>query len=450
VLDHGLLGAGAAGKALSGHHHPDDLERSLAGLQAVRSGQDFESEKRYLRPDGRVVWVAISTSSVHDQEGQPRYFITQTQDITERKRFEERLSELADHDSQTGLWNRRRFQAELERAVWEVRRRGDHAALLILDIDHLKYINDSFGHRFGDGAIEHVGALIAAHARYGVVARIGGNEFALIVPGLLATDARGLADDLVSRIAATPLDRDGRRFALSVSAGVVVLDARISSADDALVSADLALHEAKTRGRSRAALYSQGTRQDLLSGLSWSDRLSGALANDAFELVTQPIVDLRKREQAMVDVRLWMRGQDGTLIHPERLMQAAARFGDVHAIDRWAISRIAQTASTSPGTKLALRVAADTIVQTDLVEFVGEQFAATSAEPADLVLCIDDALVREIEDAPVARAVLEAIVHIADSLSVATIVEAVGTDQMIAALVELGVRYGQGPRFDSG
>ncbi|MDP1848944.1 MAG: PAS domain S-box protein, partial [Solirubrobacteraceae bacterium] len=141
----GYTAAQLTGTTFSMITHPDDVAADLEVMRALIAGELHSSvdEKRYLRPDGTVVWVSRSVTIVRDADGQPLHLLDQIQDITERRRFEHELRRLADHDPLTGLLNRRRFEQELDRQVTEVARYGPRGALLVLDLDHFKYVNDA-------------------------------------------------------------------------------------------------------------------------------------------------------------------------------------------------------------------------------------------------------------------------------------------------------------------
>ena len=166
--------------------HPEDLDIDLSHVQRLLSGEasSYTMEKRYLTKTGRLVWVLLAASLVRDEDGAPSHFISHIKDITETREMEDRLRRLADHDAVTDLLNRRRFEDELVRQVGRCKRYGETACLLILDVDDFKGVNDAFGHRVGDAALQQVALILNGRLREtDVVARIGGDEFARCCPG---------------------------------------------------------------------------------------------------------------------------------------------------------------------------------------------------------------------------------------------------------------------------
>jgi diguanylate cyclase (GGDEF)-like protein len=215
--------------------------------------ESISFDKRYVRADGHCVWVRVSTSLVRDAEGRPVNFVSQIEDIRDRRRAEERLKDLADHDSLTGLLNRRRFDEELRTVVQRLRRYGGRAALLLLDVDRFKAVNDTHGHKAGDDVLVEVGAALRRRLRAtDVVGRLGGDEFGVLLLETGADESRLVALELAGAIR-----NGGGPIVVTASIGVVLLDERASAdADDALVAADRALYAAKSAGRDCVVLAS--------------------------------------------------------------------------------------------------------------------------------------------------------------------------------------------------
>jgi diguanylate cyclase (GGDEF)-like protein/PAS domain S-box-containing protein len=240
--------------------HPDDLEVDLDQTNLLLSGEisDFRMEKRYLRPDDTVVWVALSVSLVRDIAGEPLHFISQIEDVTERKRAHEELERLASDDPLTGLLNRRRFDEELERELKRLAREPDRrAALLVLDVDRFKLVNDSLGHRGGDDVLCAIARTLTHRLRAtDIVARLGGDEFAALLLDLHdAKDALEIATELATAIASQTILTGGDATSVTVSIGVLPLDHTTSEREvDTLVAADNAMYRAKRAGRNRISL----------------------------------------------------------------------------------------------------------------------------------------------------------------------------------------------------
>jgi diguanylate cyclase (GGDEF)-like protein/PAS domain S-box-containing protein len=228
--------------------HPDDLSADLDHVRQLMAGEirDYQMEKRYFHARGHVISTMLSVSLVRDRQGRPLHFIAQIQDITERKLMEERLRHLAEHDPLTGLHNRRLLERELAMQVARCRRYGEQAALLVLDLDDFKQVNDTYGHRAGDELLKAV-AVELQHRLRGtdMVARLGGDEFAVLLPGTDAAAGRKVAVNLQEAVAASRVEIEERRIATSVSIGVGGIDRASPSGEAVLMEADRSMYAAK-------------------------------------------------------------------------------------------------------------------------------------------------------------------------------------------------------------
>ena len=250
------------GKPASAFTHPDDRESDRNYRQRLLAGEvgSLSAEKRYLRKDGGLIWVNRTVSLVRDPEGQPLYFLRVIEDITERKRLEAELRELAATDMLTGLPNRRAFIARLEGEHARLRRfDAQQAAVLMLDLDYFKKVNDTWGHPAGDAVLRQVAAVINEQIReVDLCGRLGGEEFAVLLTGAAPAAAREFAERLRRKIAGVSVVYEGQAIKVTVSIGVAALLTADDNADAALLRADQALYKAKTMGRDRVEIIAAG------------------------------------------------------------------------------------------------------------------------------------------------------------------------------------------------
>ena len=238
---------------------PEDVERIASGMHALHSGALglFRCEFRIKRPDGRRLWVDLTTSLVRDDDGEPLYRLSQIVDIDARKRAAEELQHLADHDPLSGVYNRRRFEQELERELAHAATRGGRGAVLLLDVDRFKKINDTLGHASGDAVIAELGRTLSERMRTtDVVARLGGDEFAVLLRRVDREDAHqvaaGVSELASERLSQLPHPGLGP---VTVSVGVAAFgDGEDVPTPDGLLSrADHAMYSAKRAGGNRVS-----------------------------------------------------------------------------------------------------------------------------------------------------------------------------------------------------
>jgi diguanylate cyclase (GGDEF)-like protein/PAS domain S-box-containing protein len=372
--------------------HPDDLARNERGVDEVLTGRTshYRTEKRYIHADGHVVPVDLSATVVRDGDGEPIHVLTQVQDITERKRFEGQLQYLADHDSLTGLFNRRRFEEELTRELASAERYESRLAVLAIDLDDFKYINDSLGHSIGDELITRVGHAVRERLRRtDVLARLGGDEFAVILPRIDEHGAVEVAEELLEAVGEVDLVGLGGRGGGKVSAsiGIAMFDAASAlTAEELLVEADIAMYDAKEAGRARAVLYdaTEDRQERMLSRMTWADRIRDALAGSAFVLHAQPVMSLRGDPIARSELLLRMEGENGDVIPPGSFLYIAERFDLIQEIDRWVVSRaieiLAEEQSAGREVVLCVNLSAKSVVDPVLPEHIATELKAQGAD----------------------------------------------------------------------
>jgi diguanylate cyclase (GGDEF)-like protein/PAS domain S-box-containing protein len=394
--------------------HPDDVAQVVEAMATMRDG-DITLEHRLNHRGGHAVWVSVSATLVCDEQGEPLYVLGQMQDVTERREYEERLRHLADHDPLTGLLNRRGFERALDAHVARTRRYGAAGALLIVDLDGFKYINDTLGHHAGDQLIIACASALRERLREtDVLARLGGDEFAVLLPVESAPEAAVVAGALVEIVRQRARGFGGQQAGnVTASIGVAAVDAATAGSGELMVSADLAMYEAKEAGRNQFAVYhADGARQPRIRAqMTWLQRLDRALAEERLVLHAQPIVHLRTRATVRHEILLRMVGDDGELILPQTFLPAAERFGTITAIDRWvmieAIRAMGRVAAAGGRLPLSVNVSARSAGDAELLEAIGSELTAAGVDPADLVVELTETAA--VSDIPRARAFAEAV-----------------------------------------
>lgn len=240
--------------------HPDDLDEDLHYVKKMLSGdlETYQMEKRYFHKDGSTIYILLSVSLIRDKKASPMFFISQLQDITARKLLEAELVRQATEDMLTGISNRRRFYDLAERELLRGERYNDPMVLLMLDIDHFKKVNDTFGHGVGDKAIKHMADVCCAGLRsFDLFGRIGGEEFSAM---LIKTDAimgHQIAERLRKSVEKRILTTDKGVVKFTISIGGVAFSGNQHSLDYRMKQADEALYKAKSTGRNRTILLDE-------------------------------------------------------------------------------------------------------------------------------------------------------------------------------------------------
>jgi len=484
--------------------HPSDVSTDVAAMNRLNRGEvdEFQLEQRLLHAERHALWVTLSASLVRDAAGNPLYCIRQLQDIEERKRYEGELGYLVEHDPLTGLLNRRGFVRELAHQMAYARRYGKGGAVLFLDVDDFKYVNDTLGHSTGDEVISDLARVLDTRLREtDVFARLGGDEFAVLLPDATVDEAQTVSASLLEAVregCGAPLG-DGRRLSISIGVTCFREPGRDLTPDDILVDADVAMYSAKEGGKDRVAVASTATKERMRSRVTWAERVRRAVHDGLFELYCQPIVDLANDSVSQWELLLRLPGDAGELILPAQFLYTAERSGLILEIDRWVLSRamqlIADQRDAGREVRLEVNLSGRSVGDAELLRQIERELEARAIDPASLVLevtetaaianmdrargfatrlqalgCgfalddfgagfgsfyylkhipfdyvkIDGEFIRNLPGSSTDQLILDSIVQMSKGLGTRTVAEFVGDRETVKVLKEHGVDYAQG------
>ncbi|WP_299445944.1 EAL domain-containing protein [uncultured Phycicoccus sp.] len=469
--------------------------------QAVAAdGRLVEAEWQVPGADGELIHVATSSRFITDGADDEE-IIVNVVDVSERRRYEDRLTHLADHDALTGLPNRRRFEADMVQHQALCARYGPRGALLLIDLDHFKEVNDTLGHAAGDHLIASTGRILRDGVRTSdTVARLGGDEFAVLLPEADETDAETVAAHLVRQIREHCAALDGAHRRVTASIGVVTFDAATAHDGDVLALADMLMYDAKDAGRDGYVLLTSAEHRHPRLGarMEWRDRIEHALHHDLFELHLQPILDVARDEVTRAEALVRLRDGD-ELVSPGKFVYIAELTGLAPALDSWVLRRsialLAELREHDPGFTLEVNVSAYSIgdpgVERALVDALAEFGVDASALVVEVTetaavrdvaaakgfgerlralgvhfalddfgagygsfyylkhlvfdyVKIDGEFVTDAARSPMDRQLLRSIVDVARNLGKGTIAEFISDTEVFELVRELGVDYAQG------
>ena len=305
------------------------------------------------------------------------------------EKTEAELRYLADHDPLTGLLNRRRFRSELDQHVSFTARYGGRGATMVIDIDGLKEVNDSFGHQAGDTLIRRVSEILRERVRAtDLVARLSGDEFAVLVPQTDTAGAMRLGEDLRNQVAeGLPLNTE--LSGASISVGIAMFGGQGSvGAESVLVAADQAMYKAKEEGRNRIALFdaSMADQATARRTQTVSARIRDALTQDRLSLATQPIRSLASGGIERYELLLRMTGENGELLPASTFIEVAERSGMVQELDRWVVARalelMAERERAGNPVSLHMNISGASMADLSVLEFIERRLDEGEADPA--------------------------------------------------------------------
>ncbi|BEH11049.1 MULTISPECIES: EAL domain-containing protein [Geobacter] len=369
--------------------------------EMAEQGQVPDRELLYRSRQGELIPVVLSGGAMRNQDGEVCGIVCIAHDMRERKRSEEEIRRLAYFDPLTGLPNRALFQDRVSHALAVARREEGPVALLFLDLDRFKDINDTLGHAMGDLLLTSVADRLKAHVRVSdTLARLGDDEFVVILTG--ARDERGVsivAQSLLDLLT-PPFDLEGKEVFISTSIGIALFPSDGEDGNVLLSRADMALHAAKEAGRNVYRFYSDDMNRSAQDRRGLEDSLRRALANGEFYLDYQPQIDMHTGGVFGVEALLrWNHPEEG-LIPPGRFIPAAEEMGFIRRIGEWVLRAAclqcrAWQESGLPPVRVAVNVSGHQFNQPGFIDMVDRVLEETGLDPTLLELELTESTLLE-------------------------------------------------------
>ena len=469
--------------------------------EALKTGRPWMGEFHNRRKDGAFFWCLQSVSSIRNEREEITHFVSVMEDIGSRKHAESTIRRLAYYDTLTGLPNRRLFMDRFGLAVAGAQRKGGSIALLYLDVDRLKNVNDSLGHAVGDAIIRTVGERVSHIVRKeDTVARLEGDEFAVLVSGVQDThDAAHIVEQLAQALR-KPINARGHELFATCSIGVALYPQDGTDIDQLNRNADIALHQAKAQGDGYR-FFTSDMNAKVDAYLSLENQLRRAVEQEEFDLDLQPQVSLATGGISGAEALLRWRHPERGLVPTAHFIHLAEETGLIVPIGRWMMRETCRVAAASPekAWRVSVNVSARQFRESEaLIRTVEEALGASGLTPARLeleltesalmehpheaidtmnrlaamgltlaiddfgtgysslaylkqmpvgVLKIDGSFVRGVGAVGEDRAIVKAVIALSRELSLKTIAEGVETRAQLAVLRELGCDEVQGFLF---
>ena len=421
VLMTGYSRDDSLGRPLSSFAFGDDgnTQRYVAHqLQALLQGKASSKriEFQLATANGHAIWVEAQFNDLLT-DGKVSGITVNLDNIDDRKKAEMQLNHLASHDTLTNLYNRHYFDRELTRLSDTARLSGDNHALLYLDLDHFKVINDTQGHHQGDVILKEVAKTIASSKRESdVLCRVGGDEFALLLPRTGRNEALQIGSDICALLQQGHYQFDDRIFKISCSIGATEINGEQTEPETYLQQADIALYVAKKRGRNLVHVFEKEDKEteDFQMSVQWVHLLQQAISKDQLVLHFQPVVDAISREVCYFEalVRLQI---DGSLVFPGEFIPAIERAEDINLLDHQVISKaISMISKHKVLKKVAINLSAQAFSDERLLPLVQEKLQQFAVRPQQIIFEVTES---------------------------ASLTNLAATQEMIAALMKLGCEF---------
>lgn len=377
-------------------HEPaaDPILRAIHEQQVIGSTENI----MLLNRNGIPFAIEHTAAPIRDSEGHIRGGIVIFRDVTEVRQLADQLSYQASHDTLTNLVNRHEFEIRLNQALAHTRSTNQHHAVLYLDLDQFKIINDTCGHAAGDELLKQIAANLKPKLRENdTFARLGGDEFGVLLEGCLISKARQIAESLRRTIREMRFLWDDKSFEVGVSIGLVPLTSSSGTISEVLSAADTACYEAKDQGRNRIHVFQLDdlNLQKRRGEIQWVHRINDALQQERFVLYFQkiePVVgDPGSKPFYEILVRMQERGE---IIPPMAFIPAAERYGLMPAIDRFvlqkALSTVKQAQQANETLRFSINISGQTLSDTQFLEFAADSIRQSHIRPGTITFEITE------------------------------------------------------------
>ena len=356
-------------------------------------------ESQVYRKNGEIIWISENARAVFDDAGEVLYYEGTVEDITERKLYQARIEQQANYDTLTGLANRSLLNERLQEAIANAEKDGTRLAVVFVDLDRFKFINDSLGHHVGDELLRAIAARLKANMREGdTVARLGGDEFVLLITGERDPDAIAAVLERMLKDISQPWSIPQGDFTFTCSMGVALYPDDGQTAETLLKHADSAMYRAKETGRNNIQFFTAQLNEAITERLELENNLRRALERQQFELNYQPRIDLRTGAVIGAEALIRWRLSDEQTVEPSRFIPVAEEVGLIAPIGKWVLeTACAQNKAWQdaglPPLVVSVNVSARQFRHDDLVHTIAQALDRTKLAPCYLEIELTESAV---------------------------------------------------------
>jgi diguanylate cyclase (GGDEF)-like protein/PAS domain S-box-containing protein len=381
--------------------HPDDVNVTQPLAARLSSGQidHFKVEKRYVRKDGTTIWARLTVAKKRGTNGEPLYDISVVEDVSDRKLAEARVEYLATHDEMTGLPNRTMFGQLVARAIESARRYERSFAVLFIDLDRFKIVNDSLGHEAGDSLLKEMASRFRQCLRRSdVVARLGGDEFVMLVDEIKEASQAAVVARHVLSAALKPVPIKGQECRVTASIGIALYPRDAEDAPSLMKNADMAMYLAKEEGKNNFQFYSKEIRALSIERMALESNLAKALERREFSLHYQAKVSIRTGEIKGVEALLRWWNRDLGAVSPAQFVPVAEETGLIVPIGKWVLQTACAQCVAWQGAGLApicmaVNISPRQFADPGLLDDIREVLTTSGMKPELLELEITESMV---------------------------------------------------------